>query len=70
MKDPNQTEGDELRAEFDFTGAVRGRYAARYAEGTNIVVLDPDLARLFPDSASVNTALRSLVDPAKKTAQE
>lgn len=51
----------ELREEYDFSGGVRGKYAARYAEGTNLVRLDPDVAEVFPDSAAVNDALRALV---------
>lgn len=58
---------DELRDEYDFTSeqlgaGVRGKYAERYARGVNIVRLDPDVAAVFPDSASVNKALRSLVE--------
>ncbi len=41
---------DEMRDEYDFSGGVRGKYAARYAEGTNIVVLDSDVAEIFPTS--------------------
>jgi hypothetical protein len=57
---------DEMRDEYDFTpeqlrAGVRGKYAARYAEGVNIVKLDPDVAAEFPDSASVNQALRALL---------
>src|SRR5579863_7088497 len=51
---------DEMRDEYDFSGGVRGKYAARYAEGTNIVVLDRDVAEIFPTSQSVNDALRAL----------
>jgi len=58
-KDPELE--DDLRREYDFTGGVRGKYAARVAEGTNIVVIAPDLARIFPTSEAVNKALRSLV---------
>jgi hypothetical protein len=50
-----------MRAEYDFRGGVRGKYAARYAEGSNIVVLEPDVAEHFPDSRAVNEALRALV---------
>lgn len=42
-------------------GGVRGKYAAHYAEGTNVVVLEPDVAAAFPDAASVNSALRALL---------
>jgi hypothetical protein len=51
---------DTLRPEYDFSRGVRGATAARYREGTNVVVLDPDVNALFPDSASVNEALRTL----------
>ena len=51
----------DMRAEYDFRGGVRGKYAARYAEGTNVVLLEPDVAELFPDSRTVNDALRALV---------
>jgi hypothetical protein len=54
------SEPDEMRAEYDFSGGVRGKYARRYAEGTNVVVLDPDVAAAFPDAASVNRALRKV----------
>ncbi len=52
---------DDILPEYDLTGGARGKYAARYAEGTNLVRLDPDVAKVFPDSASVNDALRALV---------
>lgn len=48
--------------EYDFSNAVVGKYAKQYAEGTNIVVLEPDVAKVFPDSAAVNQALRQLID--------
>jgi hypothetical protein len=50
-----------MRKEYDFSRAVVGKYARRYAAGTNMVLLDPDVAGFFPDSKSVNEALRSLV---------
>jgi hypothetical protein len=50
----------EMRDEYDFTGAVRGKYAERYAQGSNIVVLDPDVADVFPNAQAVNDALRAL----------
>lgn len=55
-----------MRAEYDFRGGVRGKYARRYAHGTNVVLLDPDVAKVFPDAASVNRALRTLVEIAVK----
>jgi hypothetical protein len=53
-------ENDEMRDHYDFRGGVRSKYAARYAEGTNVVVLDPDVAEMFPDRESVNEALRAV----------
>ena len=50
-----------MRKEYDFRNAEVGKYAKRYAVGTNVVLLDPDIAALFPDSKSVNETLRSLV---------
>jgi hypothetical protein len=50
----------DMLEEYDFTGGVRGKYAKRYAEGSNVVVIDPDVAEYFPDHDSVNEALRSL----------
>ena len=55
-----------MRDEYDFSGGVRGKYAARFAEGANVVVLDPDIARLFGTSEAVNRALRSLADLARR----
>ncbi|MDA3950233.1 MAG: hypothetical protein PF508_13580 [Spirochaeta sp.] len=50
----------EMRSEYDFSGGVRGKYAKRYQEGTNVVVLDPDVVEYFPDHDSVNDALRHM----------
>jgi hypothetical protein len=58
---------DEMRSHYDFSGGVRGKYAARYAEGTNVVVLAPDVAEMFPDSIAVNEALRTFVRMSAKT---
>ena len=49
-----------MRKEYDFSGGERGKYARRYAEGGNVVVLEPDVARLYPDAKSVNRALRAI----------
>jgi len=51
--------------EYDFSGAVRGKYYERYRQGTNVVLLDADVAEAFHDSASVNDALRLLVSVAE-----
>ena len=53
-------EPEEMLPEYDFSGGVRGKYASRFANGTIMVVLDPDVAELFPDPKSVNKALRAL----------
>lgn len=50
----------ELLKEYDFSRGVRGKYARRYAAGTNLVVLEPDVAKVFRDSRAVNQALRAL----------
>ncbi len=50
-----------MEAELDFAKGTRGKYFKRYQAGTNIVVLDPEVAALFPDSAAVNAALRTLM---------
>ena len=68
MNDPVKAKGDpDLLSEYDFSQGVRGKYARRYAEGTNVVVLSPDVAEFFPDSEAVNAALRALVDIARKS---
>jgi hypothetical protein len=56
-----------MRAEYDFSTGVRGKYASRYGSGTNVVLLDPELVAAFPDSKSVNDALRALVAIAERT---
>lgn len=61
----NQKE-TEMLDNYDFSKGVRGKYAKRYAEGNNIVVLSPDVAAFFPDSQSVNDALRALIKIAKR----
>jgi len=55
-----QADADTMRSEYDFSRAVRGATASRYAQGTNVVLLDPDVAELFPDARAVNEALRTL----------
>ena len=63
-KDYEREENDELDMldEYDFSNAEIGKYAKQYAEGTNIIVLEPDVAKVFPDSAAVNQALRQLIE--------
>lgn len=55
-----ESEADDVLPEYDFSKARRNPYAARYREGTNVVLLDPDVAKDYPDSQSVNEALRAL----------
>ena len=55
----------EMRAEYDFSNAVRGKYADRFAEGSNVIVLDADVAEVFNDAAAVNSALRLLAEAAR-----
>lgn len=57
------------KKECDFSEGVRGKYAALFADGTNLARIDPDLAERFPDSESVNRALRGLVDVAERAAR-
>ena len=57
----NQQTDDNPREEYEFSDGERGKYAARFAEGSNVVVLDPDVADKFKNSKAVNEALRSLV---------
>jgi len=63
MKKMNTDSSDDMRTEYDFAsmkGGVRGKYVKRFREGTNLVLIDPDLMDVFPDEASVNQALRAL----------
>ena len=60
-------DSDEMRPEYDFSGGVRGKYAADFAHGTNVVVLAPDVAEAFKTSKAVNEALRSQLKPASKS---
>ena len=68
MKKARKTRSDDLRPEYDLStlkAGVRGKYAARYRAGTNLIVLEPDVAKVFHDGQSVNAALRSLIDIAR-----
>ena len=56
----------DMLEEYDFSKGVRGKYAKRYAEGCNVVVIEPDIAKYFPDHESVNEALRLLASLMKK----
>ena len=65
-KEPEET----MRDEYDFGGGVRGKYSSRFADGTNIVVLDPDVAEVFGDPKAVNEALRLLAGSVRKSEKE
>ena len=67
-QEPETAINDEMKPEYDFSGGVRGKYYEVYKQATNVVVLDPDVAEVFRDSASVNEALRLLTKIAKSTA--
>lgn len=65
-KRSRRIDGDEILPEYDFSAGVRGKYAKRYAEGTNLILLEPDLAAEFPDSRAVSRALRAYLKSRSK----
>ena len=72
MKKASRKTSDELRPGYkrsDFTNLVRGKYATRVSEATNIVVLEPQVASAFPNDRAVNEALRGLLRPKKEAAR-
>ncbi|MCX5817564.1 MAG: hypothetical protein NTX75_15235 [Proteobacteria bacterium] len=56
----------DMLEEYNFSDGVQGKYSRRYSEGTNVVVIEPDVVKFFPDHDSVNHALRSLSEIIKK----
>jgi hypothetical protein len=70
MKKARRERPKAMLPEYDFSKGVRGKYAKRYAEGSNVVVLSPDMAKVFPTSESVNEALRTLVRVGKKKSRK
>jgi hypothetical protein len=62
MKKANEETSDDMRAEYDFSKGIRGKYYQRYRQGTNLVLLAPDLAKVFRDSETVNIALRQFLE--------
>ena len=60
----------QIQKEYDFSNAVRGKYYQQYQQGTNIVVLEPDVAAAFPTAEAVNDALRSLLRIAKRATKK
>lgn len=61
---------DDMRPEYDFSNAIRGKYANRFRPDTVMVTLAPDVAAAFPDAAAVNEALRVLIKAARKTTKK
>ena len=59
-KATDRTTAPEMRSEYDFANGVRGKHARRYAQGTNVVVLEADVAKIFPNAEAVNDSLRAL----------
>ena len=70
MKKEQSEEDAEMLEEYDFSRGVRGKYAREYAEGSNVVRLDPDVAKVFPDSDSVNQALRAIAQIIERRSRE
>ena len=66
MKKTKANRDSEMRSEYDFSGGARGKYADRFREGTNLVLLEPDVAKAFPSSAAVNDSLRALAGIIKR----
>jgi len=67
MNQEGSHQDDGMLDEYDFRDGDRGKYTERYEEGSNVVVLSPDVAEAFPDSESVNEALRALMDIARRS---
>ena len=65
----NQDDTDTMRDEYDFSKGVRGKHHKAYREGTNVVLLEPDVAEVFKDSASVNQTLRTIARLARTQAE-
>lgn len=66
----NSEPEDEMRDEYDFSGGVRGKFYKEYMKGTNVVLLDADVAEVFRDSEAVNQALRTLITITRNHAPE
>lgn len=66
-QEPEMNVNEDIKPEYDFSSGVRGKYYEAYMQSSNVVVLDPDVAEIFRDSASVNEALRLLAKIAKAT---
>jgi hypothetical protein len=66
MKKKTEKNNSEMQAHYDFSPGVRGKYARQYAQGTNVVVLEPDVAQAFPSARAVNSSLRALAQIIRK----
>ena len=69
-QDSNNQRDPDMLSDYDFTDGVRGKYVDRFAQGSSVVVLDPDVARVFTDSESVNQALRALAGIIEQQAEK
>jgi hypothetical protein len=65
----NQTDIDEMRTQYDFSNGVRGKYVNRLTKNQNVILLEPDVAKIFTDSESVNQALRGLLPIIQRQAE-
>ena len=73
MKKTGRRKADELRPEYDFAnlrGGMRGKYVQRYRQGTNLALLDRDVAEVFPNDRAVNEALRAVMNAAAKVSRK
>ena len=70
MAQHNDVPDDEILPEYSLKGGIRGKYADRYARDATVVLLDPDVAEVFPDAESVNRALRALAQIIKEQAEK
>jgi hypothetical protein len=66
MKKKPKPTVERMRARYDFSAGVRGKYSRKLSAGSHVVVLEPDVAKAFPDSAAVNEALRDLLRSRKR----
>jgi hypothetical protein len=69
-RDQNKEFDSDMLDEYEFSEGVRGKYVERFAEGCNVVVLDPDVAEVFTDSESVNQALRAYAEIIRNQAEK
>jgi hypothetical protein len=60
-KKSRRSEERSMKSNYDFSQAIRGKYTRRYAQGANVVILEPDVAKVFPTSKAVNSSLRKII---------